>query len=630
MRRTEFKLIASKLRGFLSQTPNIGRVLGLVWATSRRRTTGWLALLTIQGLLLVATVYLTRVLVDRLAGSLRGGELGSDLLPLLALVASLAGILLVSEVLRSLIAYIRTVQGEILKDHISGLIHQKSAAVDLAFYESPDFYDHLHRARAEAGYRPVAMLESIGHLIHNGLTLVAMGAVLLPFGIWLPAALFFSTLPAFFVVLHYSLRQHQWRQCTTAEERWSWYYEWLLTAGETAAELRLYGIAGYFQSLYEKLRQRLRGERFQLARHQAWAELTAGTIGLLVTGGSMAWMIWRAVQGFVTLGDLALFYQAFNQGQRMIRSLLEHIGQFYANSLFLGNLFEFLALEPRVVDPPRPLPTPRALQQGFHLEHVAFRYPGSQRLALADFNLTIPTGQIVALVGPNGAGKSTLIKLLCRFYDPDAGRIELDGVDLRELETAELRSLITVLFPQTVHLQCRRDENIALGSLAGWEKAEIEAAARAAGADEIIAHLPRDYETLLGKWFEGGTELSVGEWQRIALARAFLRQAQVLLLDEPTSAMDSWSEADWFDRFGRLAADRTVLLITHRLRWPAEPSTASRRTRNCRSSLYTPVANELYCGTLVATLALGHRFAAPRQMVQPGPFSWLSNQPATQ
>ncbi len=255
------------------------------------------------------------------------------------------------------------------------------------------------------------------------------------------------------------------------------------------------------------------------------AQLGAGVVALLITGAAMCWMVWKAVRGRATFGDLVLFYQAFNQGQQLMRSLLEQAGQIYANSLYLGNLFEFLALRPKVVDPAHPVPAPPALKQVIRFHNVTFRYPGSQRLALENFNLTIPAGQVVAMVGPNGAGKSTLIKLLCRFYDPDAGRIELDGIDLRAMPLHDLRRLITVLFQEPVHYNATVAENISLGDLeAGANSAEIEAAARAAGAEQCIARLPHGYGNLLGNWFENGAELSLGEWQRLALARAFLRQ----------------------------------------------------------------------------------------------------------
>jgi ATP-binding cassette subfamily B protein len=558
------RILSTKLRFALAQLAYLPRALALVWAAARRWAVAWIILLLVQGLLPVATVYLTRLLVDDLVAAAGAGGSWPALAPVLLLVALMAGVLLLAEALRSAAGWVRAAQGELVKDHISDLIHRKSVEADLAFYESPEYHDRLHRARDEAGYRPVALVEGLGQLFQNGVTLLAMGAVLIPFGWWLPVALLASTLPAFGVVLHYNLEQHRWRQRATADERRTWYYDWLLTSGETAAELRLFGLGGLFRSAYQALRRRLRGERLRLARKGAVAELAAGGAALLITGAAMAWMVRQALLGLVTLGGLALFYQAFQQGQRLMRSLLDGVGQVYTNALFLGNLFEFLALEPRVTDPPRPAAVPLTLQIGVRFHQVTFRYPGSERLALCDFNLTIPAGQVVALVGPNGAGKSTLIKLLCRLYDPDAGRIELDGIDLKDLEVAALRRLITVLFQQPVHYSATVAENVTLGSLADAGRAEIEEAARAAGADEPVARLPHGYDTLLGKWFAGGTELSVGEWQRLALARAFLRQAPLLLLDEPTSALDSWAEAEWHERFRRLAAGRTVLIITHR------------------------------------------------------------------
>jgi ATP-binding cassette subfamily B protein len=560
----DLRILTAKLGLAAAQLAYLPRALGLVWAAARGWAVAWTALLLAQGLLPVATVYLTRLLVDGLVAAVGAGGTRDALAPLLLLVAVLAGVMLLSEVLRSAVGWVRTAQGELVRDHISALIHQKSVAVDLAFYESPEYHDRLHRARGEAGYRPVALVEGLGQLLQNGVTLLAMGAVLVPFGWWLPLVLLASTLPAFGVVLHYNLQQHHWRQRTTADDRRTWYYDWLLTSGETAAELRLFGLGPLFQSLYQALRARLRGERLRLARRGALAELAAGVVALLLTCGALAWMVRQTLLGLVTLGGLALFYQAFLQGQRLMRSLLDGVGQVYTNSLFLGNLFEFLALRPRVVDPPQPVVAPLSVRAGIRFHGVTFRYPGSERVALHDFDLIIPAGQVVALVGPNGAGKTTLIKLLCRLYDPDAGRIELDGIDLRQVEVAELRRLIAVLFQQPVHYSATVADNIALGSLAVASREEVEAAARAAGADKPVACLPQGYDTLLGKWFAGGTELSVGEWQRLALARAFLRQAPVLLLDEPTSAMDSWAEADWHERFRRLAAGRTVLIITHR------------------------------------------------------------------
>jgi ATP-binding cassette subfamily B protein len=556
--------LRSILHNLQGQLPYLSQACDLVWTAAQSWTLAWALLLLMQGVLPVAAVYLTRAVIDSLVPVLGQGGAWPTLAPTFLLVALLTVVLLLTEVLRSLTGWVRTAQAEHVQDHLHGLIQAKASELDLSFYESPEYYDRLYQARIDAVNRPVALLENLGGFFQNGLTLLAMAGVLFPFGWWIPLLLVVSTVPAFAVVLRYTVRQHLWHLRTTADRRRTHYYDWLLTLLDAVAELRLFALSAHFQTAFQSLRQRLRTERVQLARQQALAELAAGAMGLVTIGLVMAWMLWRAAQGQISLGDVVLLYQAFYQGQRLMRTLLTSVGQIYGNILFLENLFAFLALEPRVVDPARPLPAPATLQESIGFEQVTFRYPGSSRVALDRFSLTIPAGHTVALVGANGAGKSTLIKLLCRLYDPETGSITLDGMDIREMSLEALRRQITVLFQQPVQYHTTAAENIALGNLAAEPgKAEIIAAARAAGADTPIDRLPEGYETVLGKWF-GGAELSVGEWQRVALARAFLRQVPILVLDEPTSAMDSWAEAEWLERFHWLAQGRTVLIITHR------------------------------------------------------------------
>jgi len=485
--------------------------------------------------------------------------------PTVILALLMGGLLLLTQFLEAVGGWIRTAQAEQVQDHISALVHRQSAALDLAFYDSADFYDHLHRARDEATYRPVSLLENLGGLLQNGITLAAVSAVLIPYSAWLPLILLISTLPALYVLVGHNRRQHRWRRRRTPDERRSWYYSWLLTAREAATELRLFGFGEHFQAAYQDLRQRLRQERLQMARAQGLAQLGAGLIALLVTAATLAWMIWRALQGQATLGDIALFQQAFQRGQGLLKALLSSAGQIYANGLFLSNLFEFLELRPQVTDPPPPRSLPNDPAQGIRFERLTFRYPESPTATFEDFTLAVPAGRITAIVGANGAGKSTLIKLLCRLYDPQAGRVMLDGVDLRELPLDDLRRRITVLFQEPVRYNATVAENIALGNLAAaLDRGALRTAAQAAGADEFLARLPQGYETLLGKWFAGGSELSGGQWQRLALARAFWRQAPIIVLDEPTSAMDPWAETDWLQRFKGLAQGKTALIITHR------------------------------------------------------------------
>lgn len=364
----------------------------------------------------------------------------------------MAGLILTGELLRAVGNWIRTAQAELVGAYISGLIHQQSVAVDLAFYDLPAYFDHLHRARYEAGHRPPALLESLGGLLRNSIALAALATLLIPYGWWLPPLLVAGTLPALYVVLHHTLKQHAWRLKVTAQERSTWYFDWLLTSRETAAELRLFNLGLFLQNAYQAIRAHLREQRLKLLRNEALAGLMAGAAGLLTAGGAMAWMGWRALQGHATLGDLALFFQAFSRGQGLMRSLLEDLGRIYGNSLFLGDLFQFLELRPKVVDAPGATAAPFSPQgAAICFENVRFHYPGNQRPILNGLNMTIEPGQIVAIVGANGAGKSTMMKLLFRFYDPVEGRITLDGTDLKEFSLAELRTRVTTMFQEAVN-----------------------------------------------------------------------------------------------------------------------------------------------------------------------------------
>ncbi len=547
---------------------NIGywrRTLRMILAAAPRWTVAWALLLILQGVQPLATVYLTKLLVDSLVSAANSGGDWVTVRPVLILVAATVGVLLFAELLQSISDLVRTTQSELVQDYIKGLVHQQSATMDLSVHESSEYQDRLDRARSDAATRPLALLESGGSLLQNSITLVAMTAVLAPFGPWLPIILLLSTIPAFCVTLVFDRRYHWWWQHRTAERRWAQYYDLLLTHSSTAAELRLFGLTPHFQSGYQQIRRLLRGERLIQIRKQSVARFGASASAQLVAGATLAWMMWRALHGAVTLGDLALFYQAFNKGQGLLRSLLGNVGQIYSNSLFLENLFTFLDMRPKVTDPSQPLPARSTLSRGIEFRNIIFRYPGGERPALQNFNLFIPAGKVVAIVGANGAGKTTLLKILCRFYDPEGGRVELDGVNVRDFSLIELRKMITVLFQFPINYQATVAQSIAMGDLsAAPGRAEIEAAARGASLHDIITRLPQGYDTQLGKSFADGVELSGGEWQRVATARAFLRQSPIVLLDEPTSMMDSWAEAEWFERFRALTRGRTAVVITHR------------------------------------------------------------------
>ncbi|MDX1429063.1 MAG: ABC transporter ATP-binding protein, partial [Rhodothermales bacterium] len=307
----------------------------------------------------------------------------------------------------------------------------------------------------------------------------------------------------------------------------------------------------------------LRSERIALERKQLIESIPAALGALVVTAGVMLWITWRALRGLATLGDVALFYQTFSRGQNLMRTMLVGVGQVYDSSLFVSELFDFLSLEPLTSTPAvrRLARHPKTVR----FADVSFAYPGTDSPVLKDVSVDFQVGQTVAIVGENGAGKSTLLKLLCRFYDPTEGEIMLDGVPMRSIRPEDIWRLTTVLFQFPVQYHASATENISYGDLPSESsQRRIEEAAQRAGIHEKIASLPSGYETLLGRWFVDGQELSGGEWQRLAMARAFYRNAPILVLDEPTSMLDSWAEGEWFDRFRSLVTDRIGILITHR------------------------------------------------------------------
>lgn len=542
------------------------RTLGLLWQASGWLMLAWAALLALQGVIPVATVWLTKPLVDALTTAVGAGVTREALAPLFGLATALGALLLGGAVLGVARQWLGWAQAELVEDHISDLIHAKATQVDMAFYETPEFLDRLYRVRSDSASRPLALLEGGGALLQNSITVFGIGALLLSYGLWIAVVLILGTLPAFFVVMRANREQHDFWQTRTTDRRRVKYFSELLTGAPFAAEMRLYGLGEHFRALHRTMRRALRRDRLNMLRRHTAQRLIAEGAAVASAGGTIGWMLWRAFKGLATLGDVALFFQAFRRAQGLVQGLFGSVNQLYSNALFLENLFEFLDMQPSVVAPAEPALVPAQLTSGIRFNQVTFQYPNTDRTALDRFDLTIPAGKMVAIVGANGAGKSTLIKLLARFYDPMSGSVEVDGVDLRQLDPAALHGLMTVMMQAPVAYQATVRENISMSDLkATPSPARIDAAARDAGAEALVKRLPQGYDSVLGKQFPNGTELSGGEWQRIAMARAYYRRTPLVVLDEPTSQMDSWAESDWFERFHELVRGATALIVTHRL-----------------------------------------------------------------
>ena len=549
-------MLKKQIAQFVRQLPAGRRALALVWDAAGLWTAAWGALLVVQGLLPAAQALLLRTLVNRMVTP-RGWE------TIAAPALGIAALWVVAQFLSSALTWVRAVQAERVQDEVHRLIHLQALSLDLVFFDHPESYDQLYRAQIDAIAQPLSLLENLGVLVQNGLGFLALAAILFTYASWLPLLLVFTAVPGLLMVARHTLKEHRWHLDHTTQERRIRYLDWMITEQHSAAEIRLFGLGTYHREAFESLREYLREGKLRLVRVGAVTELVAGLLAWAGSLFGLGWMLHLTLTGHARLGDLLLCFQAFQQSQILLRALLEGAGKIYRSLLFVENLDEFLHVQPALLPGPIGGPEP-TIRHSVRFDHVGFTYPGAFHSALNHFNLEIPAGKIVALVGHNGAGKSTLIKLICRFYDPDEGRILVDGVDLRELDREALRRQITVLFQDPVHYHASVAQNIAFGEIAASaDRDRVLRAAAAAGAMEPVERLENGFDTLLGKWF-GGAELSGGEWQRIALARAFFRDASLVILDEPTSAMDSWAEQDWLSRFHDLTAGKTALIITHR------------------------------------------------------------------
>lgn len=524
-----------------------------------------MALLLFQGYLPVLLAYMTKFAIDAVVAAKSAGGDWQHISKALWFLGLMGVLLLLAEIFQNAATWLRTAQGENFSDFLADKIHKKASEIDLAFYESPEYHDLLEQTRGESSSRPLALLESLGSVIQNTISIVGLGILLFAYAWWLPLALLFGAVPALWVTLYSDKQYHRWWKSTAHDRRWTAYYDAMLTHANAATEMRLFDLSAYFRGKYQSIRERLRNEKLLRLRRLSYGRVFAAFIAVFTAVATSAWMAIKVLYNQATLGDLGVFYQIFYRGQGSVSALLQGIGKALNSGLYLENLFVFLDLQPKIISGDEPHAPFSALKKGINFNSVTFSYPGSAVPVIDDLDLFIPAGSVVALVGVNGAGKSTLIKLLNRFYDPTAGSIEFDGIDLRSFDTGQLRRMMSVLtqFPMQYHAPAR--ENIGLGDLKNdGNEQDVIAAARAAGAHSFITQLPEQYDTLLGKWFVNGTELSGGEWQRLALARAYFRRAPIVILDEPTSFMDPWSEADWFDRFRKMVDGQSGIVITHR------------------------------------------------------------------
>ncbi|MBX9659891.1 MAG: ABC transporter ATP-binding protein/permease [Nitrospiraceae bacterium] len=552
-----------RIRPFLQ---TLRYALSFVWQSSPSLAVGSIVVRVIQGLLPLAVLYLTKLLIDAVTESLKAPAQDASLAPITTILVGLAVAAVISAMLTVVSSLISRIHAQVVTDHMHALLQAKSVDVDLEYYENARYQDTLHRAQQEAPYRPTAILNALLQCFQDGISLLAMAGILW----WLHWAvipvLALTAIPYFFVRLQQSNRLFAWERERTPLERKAWYVNMLLTQATAAKEVRLFDLGPRLRDWFRDARTVLRRERIALERRWAFAGLAAQIVGVAGVFGVYSFVAVRTFHGLLTVGDLVMFFQAIQRASGFLEGLGWSVSNLYESNLFLTTLNEFLSIRSKLPEAVQPRSFPAMLGQGIAFEQVSFQYPHEERVAVRDFTFTIKPGEHVAFVGANGAGKTTLVKLLCRLYDPTSGRITIDGTDIREYATADVRGAVSGIFQDFVKFQVSAKDNISLGVKAPEVALQaVVQAARQAGVHEAIERLPKGYESLLGKLFDGGHELSIGEWQKVALARAVLRNSQILILDEPTSAMDAKAEAELFERFHELAQGRTAILISHRL-----------------------------------------------------------------
>ncbi|HEV7241615.1 MAG TPA: ABC transporter ATP-binding protein [Thermoanaerobaculia bacterium] len=552
---------------------NVPPFLRLIWKTSPALTAGDLLLRLLRALLPVATLYIGKLIIDEVIRLASSGSVPADLTSWLASGAfhRLGALLLIelalailADVLGRVVSLLDSLLSERFTNATSIRLMEHAAQLDLEDFEDSELQDRLERARRQTSGRMVLMSQIFGQA-QDVVTIVSFSIGLLAYAPWLIVLLLIALVPAFLGEAHFNAQSYSLDYKRTPERRELDYLRQTGASVETAKEVKIFGLHGFLLERYRVLAARFYDANRRLARRRAlWgALLTAvGTLGYYL---AYAYIAWRTLRGELTIGDLTFLSGAFRRLRNLLEGLLISFSQVAGQALYLDDLFSFFTIEPEIVSPPNPRPFPLPIAEGFTFDQVGFRYPGAERWAVRNLAFTLRAGEVLALVGENGAGKTTLVKLLARLYDPDEGRILLDGHDLREYDLGELRSSIGVIFQDFVRYQMTAAENIAVGRIeARDDRARIIAAAESSMADEVIRRLPNGYDQWLGKRFKSGVELSGGEWQKLAIGRAYMRDAQVLILDEPTAALDARAEFEVFQRFKELSQGKTAVLISHR------------------------------------------------------------------
>jgi len=547
--------------------------LALVWRTSPSLTIAQVVLRLARALLPVVTLYVGKLIIDEvvaLVGAARAPDdlrewWQSGLLDRIAWLLALEfGLAVLSDVLGRAVSMIDGLLSERFGNETSLRLMEHAATLDLEDFEDSDMQDRLERARRQAGGR-TSLIGQLFAQAQDVVTVASFAAGLVIYAPWLIVLLAVALVPAFVGEAHFNARSYSLNYARTPERRELDYVRQTGASAETAKEVKIFGLHRFLIDRYRQLAESFFAANRAIAMRRAGWGGALSAIGTLAYYAAYAYIVWRTIHGDFTIGDLTFLSGSFRRLRNLLENLLLGFSSVAGQALYLDDLFSFFETRGEIASPPNPRPFPVPIRRGFEFEDVGFRYPNAERWAVRGLSFTLSAGETLALVGENGAGKTTVVKLLARLYDPDEGRILLDGHDLREYGLEDLRANIGVIFQDFVRYHLTAADNIAVGRIeARGDRARIAEAARRSLADEVIAKLPGGYDQVLGKRFQQGVDLSGGEWQKIAIARAYMRDAQVLILDEPTAALDARAGFEVFQRFKELSEGKTAVLISHR------------------------------------------------------------------
>jgi ATP-binding cassette, subfamily B, bacterial len=546
----------------LSALRNVPVVLTFVWESGRAVVIFGLAARIVAALLPPALFWVSKLIIDAIYRILTThSPAGNRLWWLVALEFALA---VAIATLGRIIDYLDALLASKYMHHISVRVMEHAASLDLTAYEDPIFYDRLERARVQATDR-LYMIQAIGRLIQQMTTTFSLSITIMLFSPWLLLLLVVGVIPAFVGETHFAFLGYAKNFRQTPIRRQLDYLRILGGSKEAAKELKLFGLRDFLSTKFKRLSNQVYEEDIALARQKVWMGSLLSVIGTAGYYTAYVFAVWRTVTGVFSFGTLTLLANAIREASSNLQQTFSTLSTIADQALFLTDLIAFFEMKPTIASKPHALPAPRPIKQGFEFRNVSFRYPGSERLVLNGLNFSLRPGERVALIGENGEGKTTIVKLMTRLYDPVEGQILLDGIDLREYDLDDLYREIGVIFQDYMRYEMTARENIAVGQIDQiGNLGLLQHSAQKSMADDVIAKLSAGYEQMLGRRFESGVDLSGGEWQKIALARAYLRDAQVLILDEPTSALDARSEYEVFQRFAELTAGKMAVFISHR------------------------------------------------------------------